>query len=284
MILFIFLTKSEQLNDYINSGKKIYPGDYLTKKNEIAISKSILCKNNSEAINSAKKEISTSINEISGFIVFCDNGFHDEISTKLGCSLLLSKLGDYNDYLDGSVKTKQYLEDKITLALKVFFWMKQSFNNGFGEMLRLPIRNFNDSDFKKTCIKISTILSNNDISDKMEELSAIFSMLKTKTRKPKKRPHTSKKFYVDEKNYFFEYGKELHAKHETDLAKGHDLACDILANFRFGIKIEERRHFNVCKGDKGNSSIEGIFENCHGADTTIKKTTHINMFSNDYIA
>ncbi|WP_413514418.1 hypothetical protein [Serratia proteamaculans] len=284
MILFIFLTKSEQFNNYINSGKKIHPEDYLTKKKESATSKSILCKNSGEAINSVENEISGLINDIDGFIVFCDNGFHDEISNKLGFSILLSKLGDYSNYLDGSVKTKQYLEDKITLALKVFFWMRQSFNNGFGEMLRLPIRNFNDSDFKKTCNKISMILSNNDITDKMEELSTTFSMLKTKIRKPKKRPHTSQKFYVDEKNFFFEYGKELHAKHETDLKKGHDLACDISANFRFGIKIEERKHFNVCKGDKGNSSIEGIFENCHGTDTTIKKSTHINMFSNDYIA
>lgn len=109
-------------------------------------------------------------------------------------------------------------------------------------------------------------------------------MLKTKTRKPKRRPHTSKKFYVDEKRYFFEYGKENHAQHETDIKKGHDFFCDISAKFRFGVKIEERKHFNVCKDDKENSSIESIFEDCHGGDVTIKKITHINMFSNDYIS
>lgn len=284
MILLVFITKSEQLNNYINSGKKIFPESYVKKRMESAVSRSYLCKDSSDAINSVEKEMGQFLKNIDGFIIFCDDDFHDDISLKLGYSLLLSKLGNYSNHLDGSVKTKQYLEDKITLALKVFFWMKESFSNGFGEILRLPIRNFNDLDFKNTCTKISMILSKNDIPDEMEELSKIFSILKRKTRKPKKRPHTSQKFYVDEKRYFFEYGKELHAQHETDIKKGHDFSCDISAKFRFGIKIEERRHFNVCKDDKENSSIDGIFENCHGADTTVKKRTHINMFSNDYIA
>jgi len=103
-------------------------------------------------------------------------------------------------------------------------------------------------------------------------------------RKPKKRPHTSKKFYVDEKKFFFEYGKEDHARHEIDPTKGHDIICDISARFRFGVKIDETKHFNVCKHDRENSSIDGLFENCHGSDITIRRTTHINMFSNDYIS
>ena len=123
-----------------------------------------------------------------------------------------------------------------------------------------------------------------DIYKEMDEVSKALSMLKGKIRKPKKRPHTSKKFYVDERNFFFEYGKEDHARHETDPKKGHNVNCDISARFRFGIKIDETKHFNVCKDDKEKSSIEGIFDGCHEHPITIKKTTHINMFSNDYIA
>lgn len=284
MILLFFLTKSVQLNTYVNSGKKIYPEDYLKKKMETAVSSSHQCKNSQEAVNALEKGLEPFLDNIDGFIVFCDNDFYDEISLRLGCSAIVSNLSDYSAHLDGSVKTKQYLEDKIFPALRIFFWMKQSFNNGFGEMLRLPVRNFNDSDFKKTCMKIKKILSAKDTSVEMEELSKIFSMLKNKIRKPKKRPHSSQKFFVDEKFFFFEFGKEVHAQHEVDDKKGHDFFCDVSARFRFGIKIDKRKHFNVCKGDKVNSSIEGIFENCHGLDTTIKKKTHINMFSNDFIS
>ncbi len=284
MILLLFLTKSEQLNDYINSGKKIWPEDYVKKRMETAICRSFLCKNNAEGLDFIEGEMRNKINELTGVIVFCDNSIHKEVMPKLGCSVLISELGDYSNHLDGSVNTKQYLEDQITVVLKVYFWIRASFESGFGEILRLPIRNFNDSDFKKICRKISKVPLSGNVAEQMEELSKAFSMLKRKVRKPKRRPHTSQKFYVDEKDYFFEYGKETHAQHEIDKVKGHDFVCDISARFRFGIKIDERKHFNVCKGDKVNSSIEGIFEDCHGADITIKKRTHINMFSNDYMA
>lgn len=284
MILLIFITKSDKLNNYVNSGKIIHPEGYVKKRMETATSASSLCRSEKEVMNALDKQINPFISNINGFIVFCDNSYHDEIKSKLGNSALVSKLGDYSDYLDESVKTKQYLEDNITLALKVFFWMREAFNNGLGELLRLPIRNFNDADFRKICIRVSSILSNDNINKEMDEVYQTLSMLKTKTRKPKKRPHTSKKFYVDEKNFFFEYGKEDHSRHETDFDKGHNTNCNISARFRFGVKIDETKHFNVCKNDKENSCIEGIFESCHGHDVTIKRTTHINMFSNDYIA
>ena len=286
MIILIFITKSEKLSNYINSGKIIHPDGYLKKRSETAKSVSILCRDDNEIESESINKISALIKDADGFIIFCDNGYYERININLGYSHLLSKLGNYNEHLDESVKTKQFLEDNILIALKVFFWMKESFNNGFGEILRLPVRNFNDNDFKKTCRRVSSILelSNNDIYKEMDEVSKALSMLKGKIRKPKKRPHTSKKFYVDERNFFFEYGKEDHARHETDPKKGHNVNCDISERFRFGIKIDETKHFNVCKDDKEKSSIEGIFDGCHEHPITIKKTTHINMFSNDYIA
>ncbi|WP_313162442.1 hypothetical protein [Kosakonia cowanii] len=284
MILLTFITKSEQLDNYINSGKIIYPEGFLTKRQERASCSSYLWKKTGDALLSVEKNITKNLHEVDGIIIFCDNSLYEEISGKIGYTVLVSKLGDYNQFLDGSVKTKQYLEDRITVALKVYFWMRESFNNGFGELLRLPIRNFNDNDFKKTCIKISQLLSSDTVFENLEDINKLLSMLKNKIRKPKKRPHTSTKFYVDEKKYYFEYGKEKHAQHETDPQKGHDHFCDFSARFRFSIKIEERKHFNVCKDDRENSSIQGTFENCHGEDTLISKRTHINMFSNDYIA
>ncbi|MHA0989016.1 hypothetical protein [Enterobacter ludwigii] len=284
MILLTFVTKSDLLNKYINSGKKIYPVDFLKKRAEDAFCTSHLWKKSGDALQTLEKEVINHVDNIDGLIIFCDNSLYEEISGKVGYSAFVSKLGDYSQHLDGSVKTKQYLEDKITTALKVFFWMRESFKNGFGELIRLPVRNFNDSDFKKTCGKISLLLSNNSLPNALEEMNQLLSMLKNKIRKPKKRPHTSTKFYVDEKRYYFEYGKELHAQHETDSKKGHDHFCDLSAKFRFSIKLEERKHFNVCKDDKENSSIQGTFENCHGVDIVISKRTHINMFSNDYIA
>lgn len=284
MILLIFITKSDKLNNYINSGKIIHPEGYVKKRTETAISVSNLCRSNKDVMNAVTKEITPYIKNVDGFIIFCDNSYYDEVKESLGHSILLSKLGDYSEHLDGSVKTKQFLEDNITQALRVFFWMRETFNNGLGELLRLPVRNFNDDDFKKTCVRVSSILSKDDIYKEMDDVAKTLSMLKVKTRKPKTRPHTSKKFYVDEKKFFFEYGKEDHSRHETDPVKGHNIRCDMSARFRFGVKIDEIKHFNVCHRDKENSSIEGIFEGCHGNDTTIKKTTHVNMFSNDYIS
>lgn len=284
MINIILITKSEKINEYVNSGKKIHPEGYISKKNESANTISLLCRNTDNPTAKAEAACANYTTDTNGIILLCDNSYYNEITKKMGSSLLISKLGDYNQYLDGSVKTKQYLEDKIFASLKVFFWLKQSFENGFGELLRLPIRNFNDDDFKKVCRRVSIILENEKISEEMDEVAKAFSMLKGKLRKPKKRPATSKNFYMDEKNFLFEFGKENHAKHETSSNKGHVNNCDISARFRFGVKIDESKHFNVCRGDTINSAIYGVFVCCHDHEVTIKKTSHINMFSNDYIA
>lgn len=82
---------------------------------------SILCKEDNEIDNEMTNKVHSLIKDTDGFIIFCDNGFYDKINDNLGYSHLLSKLGNYNEHLNESVKTKQFLEDNITIALKVFF-------------------------------------------------------------------------------------------------------------------------------------------------------------------
>ena len=79
----------------------------------------------------------------------------------------------------------------------------------------------------------------------------------------------------------FSLGKENHARHGTK--SPHNLLCDISAKYRFGCRIDEFTHFNVCYEKSSENRLTVNLENCHGEWKVYKNRTHLNIFSNDYI-
>ena len=96
---------------------------------------------------------------------------------------------------------------------------------------------------------------------------------------PKKMKSGNQHFLKDDKNRFFELGKEEHGQSET-LIPPHAVVCALTASARFGVTINPNLHFNV---SFEGGQISGAFQDCHLADCIVKPTTHINMFPNGFI-
>ncbi len=85
---------------------------------------------------------------------------------------------------------------------------------------------------------------------------------------------------VDDRARFFKFGPEQHARFAT--GDPHRPFCAFNADFRFGNRIDSTRHYNVSESKGDRTTIEGEFDDCHDARVTVPRTTHLNMFSNDY--
>ncbi len=282
MINAIILTKNNDLKSYVTSGKKVYPEDLIKKHNESITLNAINLIDGHDPRTTISNNVGTIDLNSNGVLIFVDDEEYSRFRDDFGMFFIISSLGNFSKHLQNKSELKQHLEDIITRSLKHFFWVKDNFGSGFNDILRLPIRNFNDDDLKEIFELIKNTPNNQDCT--VDQLQQLLSETKKRIRKPKKRPHSSRKFYVDKKDFFFEAGHERHSRHETDTKKGHDIICDISAKYRFGCRVEEQKHYNVCKGDNATSSISGVFCGCHNDRVIKTKTTHLNMFCNDYIA
>lgn len=140
----------------------------------------------------------------------------------------------------------------------------------------LPIRNFAAPEMEELArVCRSDALLPNFVNGFTEQMAAL-----RKRRRPRKQSGRQTKYYVDDRDKHFVFGKEVHSSYET--GPPHLLSCKINANFRFGKRINSTRHFNVSCGDGDNTQISGSFPNCHDEFTLARPVTHLNMFSNDY--
>lgn len=99
-------------------------------------------------------------------------------------------------------------------------------------------------------------------------------------RKPKRTVNYQDKYYVDDEQKFFSFGKESHSSVET--GHPHLPLCILEGNFRFGTRIENKKHYNVSRDLGDNGKISGDFISCHDTPRSVKDWSHLNMFSNDY--
>lgn len=141
--------------------------------------------------------------------------------------------------------------------------------------MRLPIRNFIAEDLKELCNVFATKTLDPEFIDSVSSLQE--KLLSRK--RPRRKSSYPIKYFIDDHEKHFDFGKERHAVLET--GHPHKLSCEIAGNFRFGKKISTNQHYNVSKGEGDRTSISGIFPNCHNEMISISEKTHINMFSND---
>lgn len=133
----------------------------------------------------------------------------------------------------------------------------------------LPLRNFHAPELSDLAQTFRDKSQDGRFRDKI--LSLINRL------KDKKKRRGSKYFFIDDRNYLFEYANERHARLET--GPPHNPLCEISGNFRFGRKIETAQHFNVMREI---GLISSMAPDCHDELITVKNKTHINMFSNDH--
>ena len=171
-----------------------------------------------------------------------------------------------------------FIAQSVAKLLKAFSIVHNHMNDATGvSLMGLPVRNFKSEELAEIAEICNQWYKINDFSSKLQ---TSISQLKNR-RKPA--PRTGKrapKFIIDDNKNLFELGKEEHAQIETGVP--HVFFCYAAGHFRFGKRIDARRHYNVSRG--GDERISGTFSDCHGEECVVKPTTHMNMFSNDYIA
>jgi hypothetical protein len=113
-----------------------------------------------------------------------------------------------------------------------------------------------------------------------EGLERRISGLMKARRKPKKiRKSGKRRFFVDEKGWHFEYGMEHHGSPEIGDPK-HLITCALASIFRFSVRYDNQRHYNVTLDGK---QFSGELDNCHDTKIGVRNASHVNIWPNDYL-
>lgn len=142
--------------------------------------------------------------------------------------------------------------------------------------LSLPRRNFHAAELTEMVRLCQEACHEGDFHNRIQEQ---LSQLRRR-RRPRRQSAFKKKYWVDDRRRFFEFGLEQHARLAT--GEPHRPSCALNAYFRFGNRIDSTRHYNVSETEGDRTSIEGEFENCHDIRVSVPAATHLNMFSNDF--
>lgn len=170
-----------------------------------------------------------------------------------------------------------FIAQSMAKLLRAFSIVHNHMNDATGiSLMGLPVRNFKSKELAEIAEICNQWYKINDFSSKLQ---TSLSHLKKRRRPAPRTGKKAPKFIIDDNENLFELGKEKHAQIETGAP--HVFFCYASGHFRFGKRIDARKHYNV---SKATGRISGDFSDCHGEECVVKPTTHINMFSNDYIA
>ena len=181
------------------------------------------------------------------------------------------------DVARASRNYQNFLHDRLSKLAKVINYLARHFNDGSdAPLLSLPLRNFKCSALAELRENIAADPCNSQIADCVDK-----SLQKLRRRvRPRKKTTYKTKYAVDDSERFYVFGKEQHSLPDT--GPPHRYSCKLNSCFRFGIRIDDTRHFNVSEGEGDTTTISGEFTDCHGDKRDVSGGTHINMFSNDF--
>lgn len=168
-----------------------------------------------------------------------------------------------------------FLSGTLRRLLKNFGWlMAECRKLTRYQALVLPIDNFRAKQMD-ALVNVCTGKSlDKDFANLLNQ--ALGAMLRLK--RPHRRSSYPGMYFVDEHQFLFQYGQERHTAYET--GGDHLFVCRLNGCYRFGIALEQQRHFNVSK-DEGKFDYSG-WCNCHRQRISVKNRDHVNMFTNGY--
>jgi hypothetical protein len=146
----------------------------------------------------------------------------------------------------------------------------------YQKLLLLPLDNFSAGELDTLRL---LFFEGADSSGFREEFWRNLALLHGR-RAPKKEKHYEKVYLRDDRGLHFFYGHERHSQVETDIPP-HAIQCQPNSIFRFGLRFDERRHYNVSMPKQGGR-VSGEFTNCHGRLVSVKDESHLNMFPNSF--
>ena len=168
----------------------------------------------------------------------------------------------------------------LSKALKSLYRNREQFaRHNDAQLLTLPLRNFAAPELVEIARLQSCESGKLILAESIER-----QMVRLRRRvRPRKRTAFNTRYAVDENNRFFSFGHERHGAAATDAP--HLPSCTFAARFRFGIRIDEQRHFNVSETEGDITHVSGDFIDCHDQPHCVasgEKLTHLNMHANDY--
>ncbi len=162
-------------------------------------------------------------------------------------------------------------------TLRNFAQLDAKFKRGNDRnLLALPLRNFKANELQEIVQLCRDESLAKNLSDQVESRIAKLR----KCVRPRRNSNYRTKYAVDKLGRFFVFGPERHSNFATGTP--HTPACEIAGRFRFGIKLDHERHYNVSNGEADRTQISGNFIDCHDNTHDIRNQTHLNMFSNDF--
>lgn len=176
-----------------------------------------------------------------------------------------------------SVNPQNFFFGVSARMLRAFGQLMSRFKRGDdGKLLALPLRNFRADEL----LEISRLCRETPLSNTLgDEIEQQLTQLRARIR-PRRRSVYKTTYVVDDQGRFFVYGRELHARFAT--GEPHRPSCELAGLFRFGVRVDEQRHYNVSETEGDNTKIGGSFPDCHGQVHAVADRTHLNMFTNDY--
>lgn len=184
---------------------------------------------------------------------------------------------DFSLALQGNYKN--FFSRILTQGIKNFFLYKRLVDDGsYQQALLLPLRNFKCSEINNLIVLFRQNILDPHFSN---QLSSIVEELRAR-RRPRRKSNHATMYFVDDEEKLFQYGLEQHAQLAT--GNPHTLLCVLTGHYRFGSRIDVRRHYNLTKECKSQTHISGIFTDCHEQEHRVSGNTHLNMFSNDQLA
>lgn len=212
----------------------------------------------------------------------------DKASAAEACLLLVdSRSGDlvkncenaalifHFDHSDIRSSKLNFFHKLISSALRAFAQLLHRKDRA--PLWMLPLRNFSGNDLQELARVCREEVFNATFPN---ELDANLSGLNSRVR-PRRKSSYKTRYVVDDRRRFFVYGHEHHSKLGT--APPHTSYCVLAGRFRFGIRVDDSRHFNVSEGEGDTTTISGTFLNCHDEELDVPGSdTHLNMFCNDF--
>lgn len=174
---------------------------------------------------------------------------------------------------------KNYLAGILTRLLKNMATFLSIIDDGANkQVMLLPFRNFDAEELRalRQAVRVSALSSEID-----NAIMPFVVRLKDRKR-PRRKSNFPGQYIVDDEGKLFQFGLERHSQLAT--GSPHTASCILTGRFRFGRRIETDRHYNVTKEVGQRTEISGEFLGCHSQLYTVSTTTHLNMFSNDYVA
>lgn len=207
-----------------------------------------------------------------GVAILCDSR-HQLLTTKITSACFVATV----EFNPEASSYKNVLQTKLSRLIKnlahVFTHMRDA---GSRNALQLPFRNF----IAKELEALDRLFACSTLAPEFASMldQAICNL--NQRRIPKRKDDYPNKYYVDDNDNFFSYGKEHHSELETGAP--HLPLCKLNGNFRFGHKIATNEHYNVSKDRGKNGTISGHFKDCHDQVIEVREKSHVNVFSNDY--